>query len=147
MTLFFLIIDLKKKSLEWVRAGHDPAIFYDPAADAFQELRGPGLALGVKEDWVYVSSEKTGLAQGQIIVLGTDGIWEARNHNGDMFTKKPVLRAIRQNADQSARSILTAIIDALSAFLKKPDAEDTTPPFKAEDDITLVVIKIADTQS
>ncbi|UCD81151.1 MAG: SpoIIE family protein phosphatase [Desulfobacterales bacterium] len=42
MTLFYLAIDAKNKKLSWVRAGHDPGIFYDPAADSFEELRGSG---------------------------------------------------------------------------------------------------------
>ena len=30
MTLFYLTIDPEKKRLDWVRAGHDPALVYDP---------------------------------------------------------------------------------------------------------------------
>ena len=41
MTLFFLVIDTLKGQLEWVRAGHDPAVIYTPKTDSFQELRVP----------------------------------------------------------------------------------------------------------
>ena len=34
-------------------AEHDPAIFYDPIKDTFEELGGPGVALGVVEEWEY----------------------------------------------------------------------------------------------
>jgi hypothetical protein len=30
MTMFYLSVDLENKNLSWVRAGHDPAIVYDP---------------------------------------------------------------------------------------------------------------------
>jgi serine phosphatase RsbU (regulator of sigma subunit) len=30
MTLFYLTVDQDSGCLEWVRAGHDPGIFYDP---------------------------------------------------------------------------------------------------------------------
>jgi sigma-B regulation protein RsbU (phosphoserine phosphatase) len=48
MTLFYLVLNAKKHRLSWVRAGHDPAILYDPVADAFEELHGAGVALGVQ---------------------------------------------------------------------------------------------------
>jgi sigma-B regulation protein RsbU (phosphoserine phosphatase) len=61
---------------QWVRAGHDPAIFYDPGTDSFEELGGSGIALGVDEEWNYKAYTKTALKNGQIIFLITDGIWE-----------------------------------------------------------------------
>jgi sigma-B regulation protein RsbU (phosphoserine phosphatase) len=30
MTMFYMSIDVENKNLSWVRAGHDPAIIYDP---------------------------------------------------------------------------------------------------------------------
>ena len=46
MTLFYLAIDPGNKRLQWVRAGHDPAILYDPKQNTFEELTGTGIALG-----------------------------------------------------------------------------------------------------
>ena len=40
MTLFYLTIEFANRRLCWVRAGHDPGIFYDPQTDVFEELRG-----------------------------------------------------------------------------------------------------------
>ena len=48
MTMFYMSIDVENKNLSWVRAGHDPAIIYDPSVDQFEELKGTGLALGVE---------------------------------------------------------------------------------------------------
>ncbi len=133
MTLFFLSVDLSHRNLKWVRAGHDPAILYDPKTNTFENLMGPGLALGVDQNWQYEESKKSGLAKGQIILLGTDGIWEARNANGEMYGKKPLYEIIRQNSDRSAKGILGAILDDLSLF--QGDR-------KSEDDVTLVVLKV-----
>ena len=87
MTLFYLMINPANRSLCWVRAGHDPAVFYDPHTDTFEELRGAGMALGVYADGRYQEYRKTGLKKGQIIMLGSDGLWEARNPKGEMFGK------------------------------------------------------------
>ena len=77
----------------WVRAGHDPAIFYDPGTDSFEELAGSGMALGIDEDWHYKAYLKSGLNPGQIIFLSTDGIWEAFNHKGEWQTRSPMTAA------------------------------------------------------
>ena len=87
MTLFYLTIDPKQRHLNWIRAGHDPAIFYDPDTDSFQELGGSGVALGVMENWEFKANKKTALRKGQIIVVSTDGIWEACNPRGEMYGK------------------------------------------------------------
>jgi len=132
MTLFYLSIDPANRSLGWVRAGHDPAIFYDPELDKFDELHGAGMALGVDADRRYEQFRKTDLKQGQVILLGSDGLWEARNPQGEMFGKEPIHQIIRQSPAATAREILTTCFNRFNVFLG-----DRAP----EDDVTLVVIK------
>jgi len=132
MTLFYLTIDPRKKRLEWVRAGHDPALIYDPARDEFDELKGSGVALGVKDNFDYEQNHRSGLAKGQIIAVGTDGIWEAVNKENEMFGKRRLKDIIRKNARAGAGDILNAVYTDLNSF---------TRGRKTEDDITLVIIK------
>jgi sigma-B regulation protein RsbU (phosphoserine phosphatase) len=135
MTMFFLALDTATRQLGWVRAGHDPAIFYDPRSDSFNELGGSGIALGVDAEWIYEDNKKTDFSNGQIIFLSTDGIWEARNKKGEMLGKEPILNAIRQNSSSDAGQIIDAIFDILDKFIGE---------VKIEDDITSVVIKMQD---
>ena len=135
MTMFFLALDTATRQLEWVRAGHDPAIFHDPRSASFDELGGSGIALGVDGEWIYENNKKTDFSSGQIIFLSTDGIWEARNQKGEMLGKEPILNAIRQNASSDATQIVDAIFDSLNEFISGA---------KIEDDITSVVIKTND---
>jgi serine phosphatase RsbU (regulator of sigma subunit) len=136
MTLFCLLIDPAAGRLKWVRAGHEPVIFYDPSREAFHELRGNGIALGVDPNWQYQEYGRAITANGQIIFMGTDGIWETRNSKGRMFGKHPIHELIRDNAAGSAADIVTAVIDALDRFRGRSDPED---------DITLVAIKLKNT--
>ena len=135
MTLFYLNIDTGNQSLRWVRAGHDPAVVYDPIGDNFEELMGTGLALGVDQHFVYEEYLKAGLHRGQIIAIGTDGIWEAGNRDGRMFGKTRFREVIRKNAHRSANQIIDAVYNDLNSF---------KPGIKQADDITLVVIKLID---
>ncbi len=136
MTLFYLTIDLQSWKMKWVRAGHDPAIFFDPATQTFDELQGKGVALGVDESWKYEEYEITGLTGGQIVFIGTDGIWETKNAQQQFFGKDLVLEIIRQNSKAPANDIMKAIISALNRF---------RGGIAPEDDVTLMVIKIEGT--
>jgi sigma-B regulation protein RsbU (phosphoserine phosphatase) len=133
MTLFYSMIDGIDKRMRWVRAGHDPAIFYDPVTDTFEELKGSGIALGVDGNWQFEENQKVGLVKGQIIAIGTDGIWEAHNVKGEMFGKNQICEIIQQNAKGNANEILAAVIDAL---------KNHTNDQKPEDDATLVIVKV-----
>jgi PAS domain S-box-containing protein len=135
MTLFYLSIDTENQSLRWVRAGQDAAVVYDQQQDEFEELMGTGLALGVDQHYEYEEYLKNGLQRGQIIAIGTDGIWEAHNRDGRMFGKRRFRKIIRENAQRSADQIIDAVYNDLSNY---------TQGIRQADDITLVVIKISD---
>lgn len=133
MTLFYLTIDPEQKYIKWVRAGHDPGLLYDPVRDTFDELKGKGIALGITDDFTYVENKREGLADGQVIAIGTDGIWEAFNRDGAMFGKDRLKETIRNHAQKSANGILNAVYEEINRF---------TVGRKSEDDVTLVIIKV-----
>jgi len=135
MTLFYLTVDMQNNRFVWVRAGHDPALLYNPESETFEELRGSGTALGIDDSYEYEEYRRERLAKGQIVVLGTDGIWEAENSKGERFGKEPIFRIIRKYSDEDAKGLLTACLFSLEKF------RDGVPP---EDDVTLIVIKITD---
>lgn len=133
MTLYYMVLNPARQSLSWVRAGHDAAILYDPQKDQFEELYGAGMALGVDPDFNYVEASKNDLQAGQVILIGTDGIWEARNRQGRMFGKKALYNVIRENHHASAGEIIDAVIDTLGRHQTGREPED---------DVTLVVLKL-----
>jgi len=133
ITMFLLVIDTAKKELEWVRAGHDPGLIYDPGTDAFKEMGGSGMAMGVDMDWIYRENRTSGISKGHVILLGTDGVWEVANSKGKMFGKEPIYAAVRKHHNGSATEILEAILSTLDKFQEGA---------KKEDDVTLVVIKM-----
>jgi sigma-B regulation protein RsbU (phosphoserine phosphatase) len=132
MTLFYMSIEQSTRSVRWVRAGHDPAIFYDSQNDTFDELKGPGIPLGVDADWRYGDEVKRDLPKNQNILIGTDGIWEAQNAEGEMFGKAPIYAIIRQYASECSHQILKCIVDELNRFQNG---------YQSTDDVALVVIK------
>ena len=138
MTLFHLKIDPVERRASWIRGGHDPAIFYNPHSDRFRDLDGKGQALGISEEAEFEENERTELVPGQIIVLATDGVWEARNKQGDMFGKEHLYGLVRQHRNSAADDILNHCFQALEEFQSKATRED---------DITMVVVKIVDSET
>ncbi len=133
MTLFYMVIDIRAKQIDWVRAGHDPALIYDPNTDCFSELRGRGLLLGVDGEWVYESNQVEGLKPGMILFLGTDGIWETRNEHRHMFGKERIKEVLRAHADKASSEIIQILMKRL---------EDFGGADCLGDDVTMVVVKI-----
>lgn len=137
MTLFIVVIDLRNKELHWVRAGHDPAIVYDPAEDTFDQLKGAGMALGVDESFAFEENRYSSLQEGQVLLITTDGLWEAENIAGEQFGKERMKDILRSNAHLSSKEILQTMMAALANF------RGDTPQ---ADDVTLAVIKMTETK-
>jgi sigma-B regulation protein RsbU (phosphoserine phosphatase) len=136
LTLYYLRLEngglAPEGRLTWARAGHDPALLYDPATDAFEELLGPGLPLGVLPDYAYAEQSHPGLAPGQVLAIGTDGIWEARNPDGEMYGKERFRKVLRATARDTAQAIVAAIHRDVAGFQAGAPRDD---------DITVVVLK------
>ena len=134
ITAFLLEIDTDQRFIQWVRAGHDPAFFYDGATGGFEMLTGKGMAMGVDPRAAYHTRNRQGWSAGSILLIGTDGIWETRNTENRFFGKRRLREIIRGHANQNAEAIRDAVIEAVTEF---------RGPSPLEDDITLVVVKFA----
>lgn len=132
MTLFYLEMDTLKKTMTWVRAGHEPAIRYLPSQKKFDELHGEGLVLGVMDDWEYQEYKTDAMEKGEIILIGTDGIWETRDAQKRFYGKERFMQVVRKNHMRPAKNIVDACLEDVSRF------RGSLP---VHDDITLVIIK------
>jgi len=132
MSMFLIVIDTVNKELQWVRAGHDPGLLYDPANTSFKELNGSGTVLGIDATFTFEEYKLSGWSEGQIIVISTDGVWETENSHFEKFGKFRLRQIIRQHSQFSAQEILNAILNALKEF------RGSAPQ---NDDVTLVVVK------
>jgi sigma-B regulation protein RsbU (phosphoserine phosphatase) len=108
---------------------------YEASQDRLQDLGGPGTALGVDDACCYLSGSRSGLNAGDILLIGTDGIWETRNARSEKFGKDRFDGIVRAHRRDSAEGILQAVFAALEEFRGQA---------LQEDDITLVVIKVGD---
>jgi sigma-B regulation protein RsbU (phosphoserine phosphatase) len=132
MTMALVTIDGEQGNLRLSSAGHDPPFIYDPVQDTFIELDAGGLPLGIMQGEQYPEISHGPLPPGSVILVSTDGVWEAQNEDEEMFGKERVHEILRTNAHRSAREIARAVHDAVQAFCGEA---------RQLDDITFVVAR------
>jgi sigma-B regulation protein RsbU (phosphoserine phosphatase) len=133
MTLFYGLLDAEARTLQWASGGHDPALLLRRKTGEIEELAEPrGIPLGIMAGASYQQSAPVTLDPGDIVLVGTDGIWEAASPAGDDFGKDRLKEILTSYADTSAAEICDRVVVAVSEF------RDSAPQ---ADDITLVVIR------
>lgn len=113
-TTFFAVLDPATGQLNYVNGGHNPPVLIGP--DGIKErLKATGPAPGVLPNVDY----RLGQAQmepGDILFTFTDGVTDAKNPAGQMFTEKRMLALIEPPA-ASALDLLDRVDDAVRAHI------------------------------
>jgi phosphoserine phosphatase RsbU/P len=95
LTCFFGVLDRGLGHLDYCIAGHDPPLVRRAATGEIVELETGGIPLGMFPGVRYDVS-RFQLRKDDFVVLGTDGIWEARNRAGEFHGKERLLRAMHE---------------------------------------------------
>jgi len=132
MTLFYGDLDVPRRRLSYVRAGHTPPLLLRAATGECEELAAPGIALGVEPDARYRASEPVEIGAGDVLFLFTDGIVETMSPGREPFGVERAAAVLRRHGDRSAEEICVAMRRAVDAF------RGSSPP---EDDLTMIVAR------
>jgi len=131
VTATLAIIDTATGGVDYVTAGHEPLLLMKSDDQSVEQLRTPGLALGLRPDAAYAAA-RASLADGDALLLYTDGVVESENADGEEFgimRLESILSSIHQ---QSPEEMSKSIISEVAAHRKKNVQAD---------DMSLVVIK------
>ncbi len=134
-TLTYLEMDLKKKKLEMIRAGHCPAFFYQKASDSICIHREGTLGLGLVRDASfekYVKKAETiSFEPGDFMVLYTDGIIEARNSADEEYGYDRFQAVLESNKEVTPKKLGAEIMKSVTNFAGQD----------IHDDFTVLIIK------
>jgi sigma-B regulation protein RsbU (phosphoserine phosphatase) len=131
VTVFYGVLDPGTGELVYANAGHCPALLVrTQEQDAVQALCNTGMPLGLFQDVIWEQGVIQ-LAPGDVLVLYTDGITEARDARGEFFDEDRLQESLLANQGQPAATIRDAILGAVDEFVG--DAPQS-------DDIGLVVV-------
>ncbi|MCD4812567.1 SpoIIE family protein phosphatase [bacterium] len=135
VTMFHLLLDIKKKTINCANAGHNPLIVGH--ADGKVDMFNPsGIALGLDKGVRFdkkTQSVNIQLYPGDVFVLYTDGVTEAMNNNEEEFTEERLAEVVGRNVSKSSQELNDTIINELMDF---------TAGAPQHDDITLLTVKI-----
>ncbi len=129
VTAFLGFLDTSTGRLEYANCGHVPPLLVGPSGGAVELAEG-GPVLGVFAEAAWGSREVT-LAPGQVLVLHTDGVSEARRPGGEELGAARLAAVVRGGASLGATAIAGEVVRAVRAF---------TGTEAFEDDFTLVLV-------
>lgn len=130
VTLFLAILDPATRQLTWSSAGH-PGFHLD-ADGNYKEVRATNLVLSLLDDVRYESATLQ-LEPGDMLVLPTDGIYEATSVDKELFGRDRMLQCVRDARQSTSEEIITVLAEACRRF-----AGDNP----IHDDVTCVLIKV-----
>ncbi len=137
VTIFYVILDSKKRSINYASAGHNPMILYRGSTKKSYYLNPKGFPIGIKlpDDSLFnktIESDTLHLRPEDSLIVYTDGITEAMNHNRERFGDERFLSVIREYGDLNVEPFVNKIRDEIIIF---------SEGFAQTDDITLVAIR------
>ena len=130
VTLLIAEIDTRKRMIQYVNCGHNPALLFQASTGTFTRLNSscPPIGLSPDESCELASAD---LSPGDMVLFYTDGVTEAENKFGEEFGIERLSEVLRRGSSLSAENLMDDIYKAAADFCGD----------EFNDDVTIVVIK------
>ncbi len=131
----YFVLDASKKKIFYSRAGHCPVLFYRAEVARSVYLVDKGAALGMvkgKNYDNYVETNVIDYAVGDVMVLFTDGITEAKSKKGEEFGLERLQETMAEVVAKSPREMQEHLISQLYEY---------TGTEEIDDDYTTMIVK------
>ena len=133
ISLLYAVLDIETGHLRFSRAGHCPLLYISGASSRFLRPDGMGLGLDHSEKFAAsIEEEEIALRNGDLIILFTDGVTEARNEDGEEFQYERLAHVAETHAGKAPQELIRAIMRSVQEFTRESEALD---------DMTLLVLK------
>lgn len=130
ISAFYLRYDPGTLALMYANAGHNRPFLWRAQRQAFEVLEGDGMLLGILPEQV-IQDETTRLEAGDVLVVYTDGVVEAKNKRGEFLGEERFQDVIREHVHLHPDDLVEAIFRHLKVWAEGADQSD---------DITVVVL-------
>ncbi len=125
ITLLLGTIDAESGRFEVVNAGHEPPLVLRRSANDVEIMGRHGIVLGVEPGARYAIQETT-LELGDRVVLYTDGLTEASNERGELFTVERLRERFVQHRYLGAQELADALFEDVKAYSDDNMRDDAT---------------------
>jgi sigma-B regulation protein RsbU (phosphoserine phosphatase) len=130
VTLSFARFDASRQMLQLVDCGHTGILHFQGKTGLCREIQGENLALGILEGEIY-EQISVPLEPGDLLLLFSDGITEARNPEKELFGVERLKECVLRNCQLDPPALLEEIRQAVFAFSQAD---------RLTDDLTSVVV-------
>jgi sigma-B regulation protein RsbU (phosphoserine phosphatase) len=113
VTLFVGILDTVTGELVYTNAGHNPSYIrkVDGNLERLDPLHGP--VVGAREGLAY-KEDRVRIAKGDILLMYTDGVTEARNREDEFFEEQRLKDLLSAREFDSAEAVVQATVSETS---------------------------------
>ena len=130
VTLLLAEIDTRKRIIQYVNCGHNPALLFRPSTGMVTLLNSSCPPIGLSPEEICELAS-VGLLAGDVLVFYTDGVTEAENRSGEEFGMERLSATVRRGSSLSAEELMTNIYNSAADFC----GDDF------DDDVTILVVK------
>ncbi len=123
VTGWFARLDAKTGRLDTIAAGHGPMLLLREDGGV-EELEADVPPLGVLEDLDVSSSTAIDMRPGDLLLVPTDGIFEAMDEDGVMYGTDRIIRVLRDHDPAPLEQSLRALWNDMNAFQGDRPAQD-----------------------
>ena len=123
----YFIINTQTKTVRYARAGHCPVLYYCAESNSSQYLKDKGVALGMVRNRTYTSFIQSNSFQykpGDIMVLYTDGVTEAKDGKGEEFGYDRLIGIVNEANGMAPAEIQNHLINKLYEFSGTSNIDD-----------------------
>jgi serine phosphatase RsbU (regulator of sigma subunit) len=132
VTMFYARFNQTSRTLQYASGGHNPPILMRAKTGETLLLEESGPILGILDDAEF-SNSVIALEQGDMLALYTDGVTEQENEASEEFDLDRLKAVIRNDAMDSAATVVGHVSEAVSSFAGMTEQAD---------DLTVVVVKV-----
>lgn len=127
VTAFLGVLDAESNAVAFHSAGQGPLLLVEAAGTGSRVLKPNAAPLGLLAGLPAPRLARVELAEGDVLALITDGIFERENAEGRDFGVDRVVALIREHARHPLPEVARAIVAACDAFAGgAPQADDMT---------------------
>ena len=123
----YFVINTRTKQILYARAGHCPVLYYTAQTNTSGYLKDNGKALGMIKNKGYCDHIETNMLpyfSGDIMVLYTDGITEAKDKKGEEFGNDRLAQTLSETTDKSPKEIQDYLIHKLYEYSETEEIND-----------------------
>jgi serine phosphatase RsbU (regulator of sigma subunit) len=125
VTLFVFLLNSDGVG-QFISAGHNPAYLFRSKTGKIEKLFSDSYVLGLF-DFASYPSRAFRLDKGDILVVCSDGLTDARNRQEEMFGEKRLLEIMRQESPSGSHALKRRFLKAIEEFTQgTPQTDDIT---------------------